>query len=153
MSEVFARLSTTTPPALEMVHQSGRVLMTLPVQRAQDKHRNYVISTWVRSYEPVARRVMRSSVYNAGESSVAERMWHKSSVVVSPDDDYTIHAWVCGDPGKLYHCYVIPDLRRKGVVGALIGGVCGPILEYARPWPFPMERGGWTWNPYILVNQ
>lgn len=127
--------------------------MALPILKAQPQHRSFIISTWVKSYAHIARKLLKQAVYNAEEPKLAEALWQHSSVVVSPSDDYTVHAWVCGDIGKLYHCYVIPELRAKGVAKALIEGVCGNVLQYARPWPFPVERSGWQFNPYLLAHK
>lgn len=150
LTGIFARLSSDMH--LELVHrETGKVVERLPVVPATEEHRAFILATWVRSYASTARKLLSRAVYTAGEPRVAERLWPKTFVVTSPDDSYTIHAWVCGEPGKLYHCYVIPQLRRKGIAGALIEGLCGRNVEIARPWPYEANPR-WTLNPYLLVN-
>jgi hypothetical protein len=141
--------------------ETGKTVEMLPVRKAQESDRSFILATWVRSYAPVARRTrvtigtapsvgLEEGVYLAGEPSVAESHWKNSVVLGSPEDEFTIHGWVCGGKGTLYHCYVPPDLRRQGIAKALILHVCGPTLEYARPWPFPKVPSGWKLNPYLL---
>jgi GNAT superfamily N-acetyltransferase len=151
---IVPRLSVSTSPGLSLVHKdTGKVLETLPILPAQETHRNFILATWVKSYAPTARRLLSQAVYAEGETRLAESLWQKSHVLTSKDDDYTIHAWVCGEPGKLYHCYVVPALRHRGVAKALIELACGTTLRFAKPSPLATHRPGWTLDPYILVNR
>lgn len=151
LTGVYARPSESMQ-SVELVHrESGKVVETLPIRPAQEQHRAFILATWVRSYAAVARKTLSRAVYVAGEPKIAERLWSKAYVITSPDDDYTVHGWICAERGKLYHMYVIPELRRKGIAGALITSAVGPKVEYARPWPYEAPKA-WTFNPYLLVE-
>lgn len=150
--------------SLEIIHRpTEKVIETLPVLNAGPAHRSYILSTWVRSYTPTIRKLrigqpgmplldcIDQSVYLKEEPRVAESLWQKTHIV-SSDDGFTIFAWVCGVPGLLWHCYVTPELRTKGVARALIEHVCGPETEYARPWPLERKpKCLKKYNPYLLV--
>jgi GNAT superfamily N-acetyltransferase len=138
--------------SLELVHrESGSVVETLPLLPATEEHRAFILATWVRSYAATARKLVSRAVYTTGEPRIAERLWPKTYVLVSPDDSYTIHAWITCEPGKLYHIYVIPELRRKGIADALIRKLVGHKVEYAKPWPYDAPKS-WTFNPYLVVE-
>lgn len=151
LNGIYARPSASTF-SVELVHrESGKVVETLPIRPAQEQHRAFILATWVRSYAATARKMLTRAVYVAGEPKIAERLWPKAMVITSPDDDYTVHGWICAEEGKLYHMYIIPELRRKGIAGALIQLAVGPKVEYARPWPYEPPRH-WNFNPYLLVE-
>ena len=138
--------------SLELVHrESGKVVEKLPIRLAQEEHRAFILATWVRSYASHARKAVPRSAYAEGEAKLAERFWPKTFVVTSPDDDYTIHAWICCEPGHLYHVYVIPELRRKGIADSLVRKLVGGKVQYARPWPYDVPRN-WTFNPYLWLE-
>lgn len=125
-------------------------LVELSIVQATQEHRSFIISTWVRSYQAEARKWMPRDMYNAEDAAVAERMWDKCHVVTS--DGYTIVAWVCAHNGVLHHCYVIPDMRRKGVCRALTDHLLGTTVTIARPWPFP-KPAGWRYNPFKIAGE
>ena len=118
----------------------------LPIVEANDQHRSFIISTWLKSYRGHARRQGLQDVYDINEPSIAESRW-KDCTVVTDEDGYTVYAWICGKPGSLWHVYVIPELRMYGLSRALIGMVCGASYDLARPWPF---RSNHRVNPYLL---
>jgi GNAT superfamily N-acetyltransferase len=157
-AKLFYDTSGGNPKAYVEMLLGEKSLEKLPICRPDERHRSFILSTWVRSYEPMARRVVTSGVYNSEEARVAERLWDRSWIVTSPDDDYTVHGWVCGrtaadaGPGVLHHCYVVPQLRHRGVAKALISHACGRILQYVRPWPWKAPNG-WTFNPYLIGGQ
>lgn len=144
------------------IEQDGEKI-DLRVIRAEKIHRSYILSTWVKSYASTVRRQKVSctketvltvplDVYLANEPKVAESLWDRAYIVTG-DDGISIHGWVCGDIGKLWHIYVPPGLRRKGLASALIRLSCGDSYEYARPWPFESGLPGEaTYNPYLLTR-
>lgn len=127
----------------------------LPVIKATDEHRSYILSTWVKSYETFARRLLLSGMrlpqelYRSGESRLAENKWNLSSVVTSPGDSYAIHGWVCGEPGRLYHVYVPPQLRGCGVARALVESTVGKEYSTHKPWPTTPKGHVVSWSPYL----
>lgn len=151
--------------SLTLTSSNGEV-ETLPIVQATDDHRNFILSTWVRSYEAFARRLsvgpahqrMSTEAYRRGEARVAERHWQKTRCVVSGSDHYTIHAWVCGEhgedeaPGKLWHVYVSPVLRRKGVGAGLVQDVCGVRFESHKALPHKDFTRECIWNPYMDMD-
>ena len=145
----------------------GRYLGSLSVDgvefyitNASLEHRSYIISTWVRSYAKTSKevRIIRDgylmsvdkSIYLGNEPRTAEAMWHTSMVLVDGTNDAVAHAWICGELGKLYHCYVPPELRRMGICRSMVSIVCGPEVQHARVWPHGKQPKGWTYNPYLL---
>lgn len=130
-----------------MVADGGAEEVTLPLTQAGPQHRSYILATWVRSYAPQLRKWLGSVPEEEGLQ--AEKLWDQS-LVVTDDDGFTVHAWVCGSPGLLHYVYVPPELRRKGVAEALIKHLCGHTYEYGRPWPYKKEPNGGKYNPYIL---
>lgn len=125
--------------------------VTLPLTQAGLQHRSFILSTWVKSYQPVLRKWLPHLPSSAElEGSQAETLWEQTFIVTSENDDFTIHAWACGGPGTLHYVYVPPDLRGKGIARALIRHVCGHTFSYGRPWPYKKAPSGGTYNPYIL---
>ena len=127
--------------------KEGKTLETLPVVTATDEHRSYILSTWVKSYEAQARRQGIREFYSKHEGAVAERLW-QDCLVLTDDGGFTVHGWVCGrEGGSLYHCYVVPELRRLRIATRLIEMATGGLKEYARPWPYSAHA---RVNPYLL---
>ncbi len=130
----------------------GEEVLTLPVRKVTQEHRSYVLATWVKSYLPMLRKWLGFKDSGGGEAKQAELHWEDSYVVTSPDDDFTVHAWVNGGPGLLRYVYVPPDLRGKGIARALIAHVCGSPYQYGKPWPFKRPPTHGTYNPYVLCK-
>lgn len=147
LKETSCRLCTVgTTKTLELIHRStGEILQSLHLQGGQLSHRSFIISTWLKSYRPVARRHQYLVQYDQHEPEIAESRW-QDCTVATDEDGYTVYAWCCGSPGSLYHCYVVPELRGIGVAKALILDACGPRPDMARPWPFSNRFV----NPYLL---
>jgi hypothetical protein len=113
---------------------------------AAQEHRSFILSTWVKSYESQARKQGIKEFYRREEPGVAEARW-QDCWVVTDSDGFTVHAWVCGYDGVLYHCYVVPELRNVRMASRLIEFACGELREYARPWPYSAHA---RMNPYLL---
>lgn len=124
--------------------------VTLPLTRAGLHHRNYILSTWLKSYIPVIRKWLGKDAPLRYEQEAAETLWEQTWIVTSEEDEFTIHAWVAGVPGVLHYVYVPPDLRGKGIARALIRHACGHTFSYGRPWPYKRNPSGGTYNPYLL---
>lgn len=138
--------SDGTQPTIQLVKE-GSVLETLLIVPALDAHRSFIISTWVKSYESQARRSgISKEMYAKHEPGIAESRW-ADSWVLTDDGGFTVHGWVCGSNGQLWHCYVVPELRRLRVATRLIEYACGPLKEYARPFPYAQHA---RLNPYLL---
>jgi hypothetical protein len=166
MSPILKGLSATVSldGYLNLIHrETQEVVESLPIREPEQQDRSYILSTWVKSYAPVARRIrvvagtapsigLESEVYLKEEAKIAEAVWQKGLVLGSKDNGFTIHGWVSGYPGALLHCYIPPELRRQGICKALISHLCGNTLQYARPWPFNHVPSGWTYNPYLLKS-
>lgn len=139
---------------------SGETLETLRVLRAEARHKNYIISTWVKSYASVSRKTVHSHngfysekvqepYYMSGENDIAETRWGDCWVVTS-EDGYTVYAWVCAAPCKLWHAYVVPEMRAIGILKEMVREFCGKEVQVARLPPFRKMPEGWTYNPYLL---
>lgn len=139
---------------LRIVDADGEV--TLPLGKATSKHRNFILSTWVKSHLPALRKTATQTGtvdlerLVQQESTAAENLWGTGRVVHGPEDDYTVYAWIVGECGRLDYIYVVPELRRKGVARALIAHVCNSGYEYGRHWPYKEIPCGGKFNPYVL---
>lgn len=145
LSGILSQLSTGGTPRILLVHQGDEV-ESLPIVPAAPEHRSFILSTWVKSYENQARKQGIGPQYAKHEPLIAESRW-QDCWVVTDDDGYTVHAWVCGYEGCLYHIYVQPKLRRLRIATRLIEFACGALKEYARPWPHSAHA---RVNPYLL---
>ncbi len=145
LNGVLSSLSNDGSPAI-LLQKDGQTLETLPIVDAKHTHRSFIISTWLKSYESQARKQGLREFYSRHEPAVAESHW-EGCKVLTDDGGFTVHAWVCGTDGKLWHCYVVPELRRLRLATRLIEYACGPLKEYARPWPYSAHA---KVNPYLL---
>lgn len=148
LNDVSAQLSTSGLPKILLTHlPSQTVIQDLNLVSAQPSHRNFILGTWVKSYRPIARRQGVGDFYEQQEPAVAESRW-EDCWVATDEGGYTVYAWVCSEAGNLYHAYVIPELRHRGVAKALILHSCGPgVAPMARPWP---GHSFGQVNPYLL---
>lgn len=136
-----------------LLKKDDRVIETLQLVAPEAQHRNFIISTWVKSYPRILRPGVSREVFNHGEGTLAEELWDSGLVAVS-GDGFTIHGWVAGGSashGGIYgkileHCYVQPDLRRLGIAKCLIEAG-GYSKQYARPLN-KLKLEGWVYNPY-----
>jgi GNAT superfamily N-acetyltransferase len=146
LSGLSSVLSNDGSPAI-LLMKSGVVLETLPIIAARSEHRSFILSTWVKSYEGLARKLGWGEFYARHEPSVAESLW-SSVAVVTDDGGYTVHGWACAIDGGLYHCYVVPELRKLRIATRLIEHTCpNGLKEYARPWPYSAHA---RVNPYLM---
>lgn len=153
MKDFYASVSDNGSKLLLKSKETDRILEELNLIKALPEHRNYIISTWVKSYEKHARKCgFRSEYYRAGESKLAEGLWDGAMVAVSGSDPYTVHAWVCGYNGYLAHVYVPPELRNHGVARALVELVAGKEYSVHKPWPRTPAGHKVTWNPYLVAQ-
>jgi len=142
---VVASLAKEGPPAI-LLQKDEATLETLPIVRAQLEHRSFVLATWVKSYEAAARKQGYAEFFKREEPRIAEALWDKCWIATD-DTGYTVNGWVCGRSGQLYHCYVVPQLRRLRIATRLIEHSCGVLKEYARQWPYAAHA---RTNPYLL---
>lgn len=148
--------SGTDKAYLRMVDQDLEEV-TLPVLEATEKHKSFILATWVKSHTP-SLRVFFPGQENIGladlikeEAKSSETLWKdRTLIVTSPGDSFTIHAWICGEQGRLDYVYVPPELRRKGIASALIDFRCGRDYQYGRRWPFMEVPFNGKRNPYLL---
>lgn len=157
LKDVSAKLSDDGLKLL--LNKDDKTLAELDVGYATDAHRNFIISTWVKSISPDFG--VHRSIHNAMEAELAEVNWDKSIVVTSGDDRFTVHAWMCVavDPhdinsAVLLQAYVQPDLRQKCVLKAMIEDLGGEKIVYPRQLPnnltWSTTANKWTYNPYLL---
>ncbi len=132
---------------LSLIHSpTAEVIQELLISPAEDKHRSFIISTWLKSYRGTARKHGNQEFYDRHEPGVAESRW-RECLVASDEDGFTVYAWVCGSEGRLYHVYVVPELRRLQVSNRMVERACGKLQEYARPWPYQAHA---RVNPYLI---
>lgn len=148
LKDVCATLSTDGTPRILLSNPTS-LLEELPIVKPTAAHRSFILSTWVKSYKGRARDQGIGGAYDLHEPAIAESRW-MDCLVVTDDSGFTVHAWVCGRDGQLWHCYVVPDLRRLRVATRLIEHACGELREYARPWPYSQHA---RLNPYLLCKK
>ncbi len=135
---------------MELVHlETGEVISTSVITKAEPQHRNFIISTWLKSYRGQAKRQGIQELYDAHEPGIAESRW-QDSLVVTDDGGFTVYAWVCGQQGSLWYVYVVPELRLHCLSAALIELACGALPDLARPWPYKTRL---RINPYLLTEK
>ncbi len=146
-------------PVVSLVDAGGKVLANLKVVHAKPEHRNFILSTWLKSYEKQARNnhwsglLMKAETFRSGEAKVAEKYWTGTRVVVSDDDQYTIHGWVCFIGDTLLHCYVPPALRESGLSMELVHAFLGTAYQTTKPMPgIVASTDRVTFNPYVLLK-
>ena len=145
LRNVSATLSSSGTTRI-LLRQGESLLESLPVVKATLAHRNFILSTWVKSYRALARQQGIGAFYDESEPAIAESRW-MDCLVVTDDTGFTVHAWVCGAEGRLWHVYVVPELRRLRVATRLVEHACGELKQYARPWPYAAHA---RVNPYLL---
>lgn len=150
LKNVSAKLSTDGSQPSVLLMQEGQELSRLPVAAADDSHKAFIISTWLRSYRPVARKYGYEDLYNRNEPAIAESRW-QDCFVVTDEGGYTVYAWVCAEQGSLYHVYVVPELRNIGVARELIRFAAGEDYMMAREWP--RKNCPHRVNRYLLVKK
>lgn len=150
LKDVSATLSTSGSPAILLNHiPTQKVLQSLLLTQAKSEHRSFILGTWVKSYRPTARKLGLGEHYDRYEAPIAESRW-QDCWVATDEDGYTVYAWVCGDASGLWHVYVIPELRHRGVASCLQLHACGNYTpDLARPWP-GRNPGTAKVNPYLL---
>lgn len=141
---VLARLHDG--PSIQLV-KGEEVIEMLPIIKATRMHRSFILATWVKSLTGRARSMgVTQEMFTEGEPPIAESYWD-NCWVVTDDDGFTVHAWVCGNKGDLMHVYVVPELRRLRIATRLIELATGGLKAYARPWPYTAHA---PVNPYLL---
>jgi hypothetical protein len=161
LNSFYASVSKTSVKLISS--ESGKVLETLEIGPAKDEHRNFIISTWIRSYESELRkahcyagaqdfRLDRGS-YSAGEGGVAERCWKESQVVTSPTDGYTVHGWICTEGGHVYHIYIPPSLRGIGLGRGLLEAFAGTAYTTHKPISRAPKGHTVRWNPWAICGR
>lgn len=128
---------------------AGQKLWLVPAEKTD---RAFVISTWVKSYLPTARKklAVEDAVYFDNHPKIAERLWDRAMVLRDEDDGSAIMAYVVVDENSVVHyIYIVPELRGMGLVDVLIKAVVGaetPVIVSHR-WPYK-DRANWQYNPY-----
>lgn len=129
--------------------------LTFAVRKTSQNHRSFILATWMRSFTPALRNMVRAEQGSVEpllkeEAALAESLWSQGVVVGPVEDDFTIYAWLCGHTGGLHYVYVVPELRRRKIASALIDMICGSDYQYGRPWPFKGGPHNGSYNPYLL---
>jgi hypothetical protein len=136
-------------PGLPIISLDGE---PLAIRGYEPGDRSFVLSTWVQS----GRLTSHTSrdVYLAHEPRLAERLVRECPVLVlcSPRRTSTILAWACIDGDVLHFAYVVPELRRRGVLKALVVAARGEYparVDCSHRLPFGSAR--FRFNPYVLM--
>lgn len=125
----------------------------LALRVAEDGDRGFILSTWVESYRQQAG--VSRAVYLAEQPRLAERLYreHGALVVCSERRPSTIHAWACAAWPTLHYAYTVPELRRQGLLRAMIVATLGDyprVIDTTHRMPFGSVR--FRWNPYPLMR-
>jgi hypothetical protein len=87
-------LSKSGPPRI-LLYLGDREIQSFRLSQASEQHRSFILSTWVKSYEGMARKQGIRDAYALHEPGVAEARW-ADCTVMTDDDGYTVYAWICG---------------------------------------------------------
>lgn len=106
-----------------MIAASGEELFLRP---ADDRHRNYVLSTCVRETSLLLMRngLRKKQVEKAAEfiaKTLIDHVW----VVTTEQSPSTAHGWICAVNGTLLFVYVPHELRKQGIAKHMMKEVCG----------------------------
>jgi len=148
---VLAKLCDDGSGPTLTLNKGDVVLESLRIIPAEAQHRSFILGTWVKSYESMARKQgVPKEVYRAHEPFIAESRWQDCLVLTPDADGFSISAWVCGSEGNLWHVYVVPELRKLRVATRLIEMATGGLKYYARPFPYAQHA---RTNPYLLRSK
>lgn len=158
----YSRVSENGTELILLHKETDKELERLPIRQATEEHRNYIISTWVKSYASLNRQTRTAHNGLAwvtdtvkachGEGKIAERLWQHTRIVTGKEDTYTINGWVCGEPGRLYYAYVPPELRLVGIFSSITKLLHqNDTLECRIPFPYG-KRPWLTYNPYCWLS-
>lgn len=137
----------------------------------------YVISTWVRSYRQIQRKVetwrpgsqprkTSESDYFLSYPPLVERLADKAFTLKSEDTGATCHGYIVGagpqesvptignpvpiKPAVLHYVYLPPELRGYGLSQVLTKAVCGDGRVHVTSfWPRSWPEN-WQYNPYRI---
>lgn len=122
----------------------------LVLRPIRERDEPYVMGTWLNSYAEATKGTGRSKAdYFRSQRMLCRELLRFVFAAVSDDDDDTIHAWVCGQRGRLHYAYVPLVMRSTDIGVRMIEAVCGEgPLEVTHKLPFMAK--GWTYNPYAI---
>lgn len=122
--------------------------------------RNYVLSTWIRSYALSLGKVPKGERDPDDIARVVERLLRSSDTVVrvvsSRAGPSTVFGWAAGDArGYVHWAYVRGDLRRNGVARNCLSvlvdalGIRGKPLRVSHKLPQDLRQRA-RWVPHLL---
>ena len=135
----------------------------LNIGPSPSSHRNFILSTWVKSWGETNRvtvQTIRGTAYptrreqfERAQGKVSERLWEHSFSLSSKDNPAVCHGWLCLVGPTLVWAYIPHDLRRMGLFSVLRSFACEDVegLQLASPWPY--SKGiGIPFNPSALLE-
>lgn len=148
--------AAATPPPGSDAARAPRLLIAgeaLALRRSDDGDRAFIASTWVTSYRGAAG--VSRDVYQSEQPRLVDRLLreHGALIVCSERRPSTIHAWACIDGATLHYAYTARELRRHGLLRALIVAALGEYparVEVTHRLPFGSAR--FVVNPYRLMR-
>lgn len=130
---------------------------------ATKEDRSFIISSWVKSYAQINRklrivfndnsnysltRMASDDVFDAHHPLIAEAMWCEAKVLKGDLNDHTNYGFIVTEqPSTLHYVYVVHELRRLGLADAMIRLEIGKYVENTHIWPYG-KRESWKFNPY-----
>lgn len=124
------------------------------------KDKPFIISTWVNSYKPIARKLTarfkeKKANFTDDTTSVAEKLWQVAYVLKDEDDGSAVHGYIVAqdDPKPILHyMYLPPELRGLRLGKCMFQRVFGTGLfdvQVTHFWPhnWPYK---WHFNPYAV---
>lgn len=129
---------------------------------AESQDKPFIISTWVRSYQVINRKLRTSyqetrlrveeDVFLKSHPSIAEEQWPFAFVLKDAQDrdaSGAVLGYVVGQHGVLHYVYLVPELRRMGLSKVMVQSVCGNMLQFSHVWPYAIPSA-WKYNPYLV---
>jgi GNAT superfamily N-acetyltransferase len=120
----------------------------------RDEDRNYVLSSWLRSYAegPEFRNVPRSVYFGLYEPLVKQLLARSTIAVATlPDAEDVVLGWMAVEDDALHYVLVKPRWRKLGIARWLLGQISatGAVYTHAPP----LREGGtlipsaWVYDP------
>lgn len=119
----------------------------------QPEDRNYVLSSWLRSYAELPEfRGLRRSVFFALYEPLVKAMVARSTVAVAtlPDAQDVVLGWMAIEGDTLHYVLVKPRWRKLGIARWLLSQVEGmPVVYTHAPpvWAGEKLPESWTYDP------
>lgn len=151
------------------LQEDGSILLAdqkLWLSPAQEGDKAFILSTWVRSYLAISRKLshnykshelhVKDGTFLRHHPRIAEALW-ADAFILRAEEGGAILGYVVGSDNADYgpildYVYLVPELRNMGVARAMIEAVVGPGPTLTHVWPYRWH-GNWKYDPYLAMRK